>query len=185
MRARGSRANSDRFMVMMETPSGRGATCGVLAPDFILADVARPADAPPVRLREWRQRRPILLALLPSRDAEQNADWLRALAERCDDLAIYGAVTLAVAPGMEARRLLSEVDAAFPLLADEDGAALAQYLGVGAALPALAVIDRYSLLVAMLPAVGADDAPDLDAALRELAFADSSDCACGLPAWEE
>ncbi len=162
----------------------RGATCGVLAPDFMLANVARPADAPPVRLRAWRQRRPVLLALLPSLDSAQNALWLLALAERGDDLAIYGAVTLAVAPRMEARRLLGAVDVAFPLLADEDGAALTAYLGAGAALPALAVVDRYSSLVALLPASGPDDAPDLDGALRELAFADQSDCACGLPAWE-
>jgi hypothetical protein len=126
----------------------------------------------------------MLLALLPASGSAQNAVWLRALAGRVDDLALYEAVTLAVAPEAEARRL-GEVDVGFPLLADTDGAALAAYLGAGANLPALAVIDRYSSLAALLPAAGPEDAPDLDAALRELSYADQQDCACALPAWEE
>lgn len=170
---------------MTHTIPKRGATCGVLAPDFTLADVARPADAPLVRLRAWRQRRPVLLALLPTPGAAQNARWLEALARRGDDLAIYGAETLAVVPGTEARRLLSALDVAYPLLADEDGAALRAYLGAGATLPALAVIDRYSSLVALLTATSPEAAPDLDATLRELSYADQQDCACTLPAWEE
>jgi hypothetical protein len=80
---------------------------------------------------------------------------------------------------------MRELDISFPMLADAEGAALAAYLGAGVKLPALAVIDRYSQLAALLRASGRDDAPDLDAALRELAFADQQDCACGLPAWEE
>jgi peroxiredoxin len=163
---------------------GAGATCGVLAPDFRLADISRPAGAPPVRLRAWRQRKPVALALLPSARPDQNERWLHALAERGDEFAFYEAVTLAVAPTAEAKRLLGKVDAPFPLLADEGGSALRAYLGVGAALPALAVIDRYSSLVALLPASSAEDEPDLDAALRELAYADQQDCACTLPAWE-
>jgi peroxiredoxin len=169
---------------MANTTPEQGATCGVLAPDFTLRDVARPDGAPPVRLRAWRQRKPVLLALLPSHGAAQNAPWLRTLAGRADDLALYDTVTLAIAPETEARRLLGKVDAPFPLLADEDGATLAAYLGDGAALPALAVIDRYNSLAAMLPASGPDDAPDVDAALRELSYADQQDCACTIPAWE-
>ena len=169
---------------MANTTPERGATCGVLAPDFTLRDVARAESAPPVRLRAWRQRKPVLLALLPSRGAAQNAAWLSALAERTHDLALYDTVTLAIAPAPEARRLLGEVDAPFPLLADVDGATLAAYLGVGAALPALAVIDRYNSLAALLLASGLDDAPDVDAALRELSYADQQDCECVIPAWE-
>ncbi|HEU0028505.1 MAG TPA: redoxin domain-containing protein [Ktedonobacterales bacterium] len=169
---------------MANTTSEQGATCGVLAPDFTLKDVARPADAPSARLRTWRQRKPVLLALLPAHASAQNASWLRTLAERADDLAFYEAVTLAIAPEPEARRLLGEVDAPVPLLADEDGATLAAYLGDGAALPALAVIDRYNSLAALLPASGPGAAPDVDAALRELSYADQQDCACTLPAWE-
>lgn len=171
-------------MAETETAGRRGATCGMLAPDFSLCDVAQPVDADPVRLRALRQRRPALLALLPAADGVRNAAWLRAVAARRDDLAYYDAAALVVAPLAEARRLLGEMDAPFPVLADEDGATLAAYLGAGAALPALAVIDRYNQLAALLPAAGQNDPPDLDAALRELAFADQQDCACGLPAWE-
>ncbi len=170
---------------MANTASGQGAACGVLAPDFALKDVARPVDAPRVRLRTWRQRKPLLLALLPAQDSAQNDVWLRALARRTDDLVNYETVVLAVAPAREARRLLGAVDVPFPLLEDEDGATLEAYRGEGATAPALAVIDRYSSLAALLPAAGPDDAPDVDAALRELAYADQQDCACTLPAWEE
>ncbi len=172
-------------MTTAHTLPEHGAMCGVLAPDFTLVDVARPTGAPHVRLRAWRQRNPVLLVLLPSLDAAQNVAWLRAVAGRSDDLAIYGVATLAVAPVTEARMLLSVVDVAFPLLGEEDGATLAAYLGADAALPALAVIDRYNALAALLPASSPTDAPDLDAALRELAYADQQDCACTLPAWEE
>ena len=165
--------------------ASQSAACGVLAPDFALRDVARGVDAAPVRLRAWRQRRPALLALLPSVGAAQNARWLRALAEARDELAIYDTMTLAIAPEMEARRLLREVDATLPLLVDTDGAALAAYLGASSTLPALAVIDRYSALAALLPALGPDEAPDLPGALRELAYADQQECACALPAWVE
>ncbi len=172
-------------MTKTHTTPERRATCGALAPDFTLADATRPAGSPLVRLRAWRQRAPILLALLPSPDVARNAAWLLALAGRADDLAIYGVVTLALTRETAARRLLGAVDVAFPLLMDGDGAALTAYLGAEAALPALAVIDRYSSLVALLPAHSPDDPPDLDMALRELAYADQQDCACALPAWED
>ncbi|HEX8997470.1 MAG TPA: redoxin domain-containing protein [Ktedonobacterales bacterium] len=161
--------------------------CGVLAPAFALPDVARPADAEPLRLRAWRQRRPVLLAPLPAAAGEQRVAWLRALAERGVALDEAQVVTLAVAGGdrAAARALWSRAGALFPLLSDAEGATLAAYLGSGATRPALAVIDRYSVLLALLPAPDATSGPDLDAALREFAFAEQEDCACGLPAWPE
>jgi len=160
--------------------------CGALAPAFALPDVARPEDAAPVRLRTWRQRRPVLLALLPTAAGDARLAWLRALDARRADLDEAQVVTLAVVEGeREAIHALAlQVDTAFPLLADTTGAALAAYLGTGATQPALALVDRYSQLLALLPPTDAGQ-PDLDAALCEFAFADQADCACGLPVWPE
>jgi peroxiredoxin len=167
----------------MDMTTTGGARCGVLAPDFSLRDVARPASAALVRLRALRQRRPAVVALLPGGDAARTERWLRALAARGDDLAYYGSAIFAIADADEARRLLVAVDVTFPILVDEDGATIRAYLGLGASLPALAVVDRYSQLAALLRASGRDAAPDLDAAVRELGFADQQDCACTVPAW--
>ncbi|MGH2505500.1 MAG: hypothetical protein ACRDID_23560, partial [Ktedonobacterales bacterium] len=57
------------------------------------------------------------------------------------------------------------------------------YLGADATLPALALVDRYSVLLALLPAADASAAPDLDAALAEFAYAEQEDCACTIPTW--
>ena len=159
--------------------------CGTLAPAFALPDVARPADAAPVRLRAWRQRRAVLLALLPAGAGGQRIAWLRALAARREELAEAQVVTLAIAEGERAAvaDLWRQADIPFPLLADADGATLAAYLSAGASLPALALVDRYSVLIALLPAASPDATPDLDAALRDFAFAEQQDCACTIPAW--
>lgn len=168
---------------MGDTTTSAGASCGVLAPDFRLRDVARPAESSPVRLRAQRQRRPVVLALLPGEHPARNERWLRALAERADDLTYYEAAIYVVAAEDEARRLLGAVDVTFPLLADTDGVTLAAYLGASVA-PALAIVDRYSRLAALLRASDEASTPDLDAAVRELGFADQQDCACTLPAWD-
>jgi hypothetical protein len=39
------------------------------------------------------------------------------------------------------------------------------------------------VLLTLLPAADPGATPDLDAALREFAFAEQEDCACTLPAW--
>jgi hypothetical protein len=75
------------------------------------------------------------------------------------------------------------VDVAFPLLADATGETLAAYLGADATRPTLALVNRYNTLIALLPATTPDAAPDLDAALRDFAYAEQEDCACTIPAW--
>ena len=159
--------------------------CGVLAPAFALPDATRPAEAEPVRLRAWRQRRPVLLALLPAGAGEQRVVWLRAIAARRADLDYAQAVTLAIVGGdrEEARALWRQADVAFPLLADATGETLAAYLGADATRPTLALVNRYSVLLALLPATNATAAPDLDAALAEFAYAEQEDCECTIPAW--
>jgi hypothetical protein len=148
----------------------------VLAPAFALPDAAGPAEAEPVRLRAWRQRRPVLLALLPAGAGEQRAAWLRAIAARRADLDYAQAITLAIIGGEreQVRALWRQADVAFPLLADAASATLAAYLGADATLP---------VLLALLPAADATAAPDLDAALAEFAYAEQEDCACTIPAW--
>ena len=138
-----------------------------------------------MRLRAWRQRRPVLLALLPDPTSAQSVAWLRALAARRDDLDYARAVTLAIVGGdREAvRALWRQADVSFPLLADPTGETLAAYLGADLSRPALALVNRYNTLLAMAPATNPDAAPDLDAALREFAFAEQEDCACGIPEW--
>ncbi len=167
-------------------PAKTGAPrCGALAPAFALPDVAQPADAEPVRLRAWRQRRPVLLALLPVAAGEQRLTWLRALAARRADLDEARAVTLAiVGGGAEAvRALWRQADVAFPLLADATGATLAAYVDADTARPSLALVNRYNTLISLLPAATPNAAPDLDAALRDFAYAEQEDCACTIPAW--
>lgn len=167
------------------TPSDvSGPRCGVLAPAFALPDATRPAEAEPVRLRVWRQRQPVLLALLPAGAGEQRVAWLRALAARRADLDYARAVTLAIVGGdREATRALwRQADVAFPLLVDATGETLAAYLGANATRSALALVNRYNVLLALLPA-DASAAPDLDAALTEFAYAEQEDCECTIPAW--
>lgn len=168
------------------TPSNAKAPrCGILAPAFALPDATQSAEAEPVRLRAWRQRRPVLLALLPAEAGEQRVAWLRALAARRDDLDYARAVTLAIIGGDRdaVRALWRQADVAFPLLADASGETLAAYLGARHTLPALALVNRYSVLLALLPAADASAAPDLDAALTEFAYAEQEDCECTIPAW--
>jgi peroxiredoxin len=169
----------------MTTNASGAPRCGVLAPAFTLPDATRTAEGEPVRLRAWRQRRPVLVALLPEAAGEQRVAWLRALAARRADLDEARTITLAVVDGDRegARSLWRQADVAFPLLVDADGATLAAYLGANATRPALALVNRYNVLLALLPAADASAAPDLDAALREFAFAEQEDCACGLPIW--
>ena len=168
------------------SPAGRQAPqCGVLAPAFTLPDATRPAEAELVRLRAWRQRRPVLLALLPEPTSAQTVAWLRALADRAADLDYARAVTLAIVGGdREAvRALWRQADVSFPLLADATGETLAAYLGGNLSRPALALVNRYNTLLTVAPATSSDTAPDLDAALSEFAFAEQEDCACGIPEW--
>ena len=168
------------------SPAKTGAPrCGALAPAFALPDVTRPADAEPVRLRAWRQRRPVLLALLPEAAGEQRPVWLRALAARRADLDEARAVTLAIVGGDPAavRALGRQADVTFPVLADATGATLAAYLGADATRPSLALVNRYNTLISLLPAGAPNAAPDLDAALRDFAYAEQEDCACTIPAW--
>ena len=169
---------------IQSTPS-HAPRCGVLAPAFALPDATRPAEAELVRLRAWRQRRPVLLALLPSGAGEQRVAWLRAIAARRTDLEYARAITLAIVGGdrEQARALWRQADVAFPLLADATGETLAAYLGADATRPALALVNRYSVLLALLPAADATAAPDLDAALAEFAYAEQEDCACTITAW--
>lgn len=170
---------------MASSPETTAPRCGVLAPAFTLPDAMRPADAEPVKVRAWRQRRPVLLALLPAATSVQSVEWLHTLANRSADLDYARAAVVAIVGGDRdaARALWRQADVSFPILYDADGAILAAYLGANATQPALAVINRYNVLLALLPAADAESAPDLDTALREFAFAEQEDCACGLPAW--
>ncbi len=170
---------------MNNSPETTAPRCGVLAPAFTLPDVMRSSDAEPVRLRTWRQRRPVLLALLPQATGVYSVAWLRALADRSDDLDYARAAVVAIVGGDHeaAQALWRQADVSFPILVDSDGATLAAYLGANVTQPALAVINRYNVLLALLPATGAQSAPELDTALREFAFAEQEDCACGLPSW--
>ncbi len=170
---------------MDNSPETTAPRCGVLAPAFTLPDAMRSSGAEPVRLRAWRQRRPVLLALLPEATGACSVAWLRALADRSHDLDYARAAVVAIVGGAReaARTLWRQADVSFPILFDADGATLAAYLGANATQPALAVINRYNVLLTLLPATGDESAPDLDAALREFAFAEQEDCACGLPAW--
>jgi hypothetical protein len=171
-------------MNQVQSETSPGAVCGALAPDFSLFAVTPPADAPPFHLRALRHRRPVVLALLSTTDPTRNSSWLCALSAYSAELARYDVALAAVAPEAEARRLLTTVDASFPILVDEKEVVLTAYLGAAPLRPVLALVDRYSRLAALLPARDEQNIPDMQELLREISYSDQQDCACALPSWE-
>ncbi len=157
---------------------------GESLPAFALADTAGNV----VRLRDFKQRRPVLLAFLRAPGAAASRAWLAALAHeraRLDELRV-AVLVIAPQPTERLRQLQIELDLPFALLADTDGATAAGYLAAGdEAQDALYAADRYNHCLARWLAADASGFPPLAKVFVEFAFAEQEDCACGLPAWEE
>lgn len=162
---------------------------GYRLPTFTLPGAA----GAPVRLWDYKQRRPVLLAFLHAITGAQACAtcqaWLRAAyAERAQFVEL-NAVVLVVTPepSEHLAALQTELGAPYVLLSDTEGAVAAQYVpptsaGVRAGV-ALYATDRYLHCLTRWYAADAAEFPALDTPLAELTYAQQEGCGCALPAW--
>ena len=155
-------------------------------PDFRLADTT----GKEVRLGGFRQRQPVLLAILHGPGCAECARWLGALAETRAAFAEQNAAVLIVVrgPAKAAREMRSQLDLPFRVLADEAGevsALFAPQSGAHGTRPpvALYAADRYGYCLARWLAGDATKLPAPEVALVPIRDAEQEDCGCGLPAW--
>ena len=159
-------------------------------PGFALPD----AGGNTTRLASFKQRRPVLLALLHSASCPHCRAWLATLAAARDDLAYFCVQPLLIFPDdiPSLHRLQEELGVPGTLLSDPAGAIRARYLRAEDASRqqrsqsvVLIAVGRYNELLA---AWGADEPsgwPPLAEPLATFAFAEQEDCACGLPVWPD
>ena len=138
-----------------------------------------------VRLWDFKQRQPVLLALTHGAECPACRAWLAALArERARlDEAQAALLVLAPEPVARLRALQAELDLPFTLLS-RDAHFSAAYLPAPGTGVALYAADRYGECVGAWHAAEADALPPLDAPLADLALADQGDCECTIPAWD-
>jgi hypothetical protein len=173
-------------------------------PLFTLPDRAGRA----IRLWDFKQRRPVVLAFLHGPGCPTCRAYVAALAARSDDLAVTHAAVLVIVPGAvspastiddgstggaadPAEAWAHWADALTPAhilpLVDREGAVTARYLPPASdqdrRAVALYVADRYGACGLGVIAPDADRLPTPDAILAELAHADEGTCACLEPAW--
>lgn len=171
------------------------ATVLLLHPGELMPGIALPDSAGNiVQLKAFKQRRPLLVALLHSAACSDCHRWLSTLAIAHDDLAYFGVQPLLIFPDDPAslRALKAELDLPdLPglLLSDPQHETLSRYLRAkenASHLPVLLVaVNRYSVC---LDAWLADEPslwPTLAEPLATFALADQDDCACGLPIWPD
>ena len=138
-----------------------------------------------VRLWDYKQRQPLLIALTHGADCPACRAWLAAMARERTRLDEAQAAVLVLAPEpVERLRVLqAELDLPFTLLARDEHTAAA-YLPAPGTGVALYAADRYGECVGAWHAADADALPPLDAPLADLALADQGDCECTIPAWD-
>lgn len=174
---------------------------GYALPAFSLED----ASGSMVRLWDYKQRRPVLLAFVHALDCACCRAWLGMLVEQrqaqLDELRV---VTLVVVPEPVERldALQADMGSAGIVLSDVDRTVAARYVpaAYAAAAPAgltrpntamgamrqpvgLYVADRYLHCLGRWFAEDADALPSVDEPLSEIAFAAQEGCGCSLPAW--
>lgn len=159
---------------------------GQTMPGFTLPDTSGAL----IRLKSFRQRRPVLVALLHSAACPDCRAWLSQLQAARDELAYRCVQPLLIFPDeLDALRAFqAEIDAPGLFLSDSRGEARARLLGDHDATrpPALLVaVSRYSTCLDAWVADEPSHWPLLDEPLATFAFAEQEDCACGLPAWPE
>lgn len=138
-----------------------------------------------VRLWDYKQRQPLLLAFLHGADCPACRAWLAGLARDRDRLEEARAATLIALPepAERLRALQIALDLPFTLLDDQARAAAARYLPAGAVGVALYAADRYGQCLDAWHGSDAGTFPALGAPLADFALAEHDDCACTLPAW--
>lgn len=160
---------------------------GQSMPGFALPET----DGTIVRLKAFKQRRPVLLALLHSARCPDCRQWLSTLAASRDDLAYLDVLPLLIFPDDLAtlRAFRSELALPGKLLSDPDHATLSRFARITAPTPHLPVmlvaVDRYTTCLETWLGDEPAQWPPLTEPLRTFAFAEQEDCACGLPIWPE
>lgn len=172
-------------MTTSDAPHQRTPRAGQPLPRFALPSTAGKT----VRLWDYKQRQPVLLAFIHTSTCPACRVWLAGVARQRGRLDEARVAMLVIAPDSldHLRALQAALDLPFTLLADTDGTAARAYVpgaedsgGV-----ALYAGDRYGQCVAAWYAPDADELPPLDAPLADFALAEHDDCACTIPAWDE
>jgi peroxiredoxin len=176
---------------------------GYALPTFSLGG----ADGRTIRLWDYKQRRPVLLAFVHATDCACCRVWLRSLLERQAQLDELRVVTLVVVPEPVERldALQAELGSVASVLSDAERAVTARYIPTAPTAPVagsvarstrtttateslrqlvgLYAADRYLHCLGRWFAEDADTLPSLDEPLGEIAFAVQEGCGCSLPAW--
>ncbi len=167
-------------------PHSTPPRAGQPLPAFALPDTAGGIT----RLLDYRQRQPVLVALLHGAACAECRTWLAALGRKrawLDELNV-AVLPILSSPVSELRQFALELDLPFALLADELGSVAERYGLVAGERPdhhqvGIVAANRYGYLLEGWTAGEADSLPPPDAALDQIAFAALEDCGCGLPAW--
>ena len=159
-------------------------------PGFALPD----SDGAIVRLASFKQRRPVLLALLHHTTCPDCRAWLARLTASSDELAYLCVQPLLIFPDDPATLQAVRAEMRLPgaLLSDPAGETRARYLN-SVDEPArrphqsvlLVAVGRYNEMLAAWEAPEPSGWPPLAEPLATFAFAEQEDCACGLPIWPE
>ena len=152
---------------------------GELLPELSLVNAA----GQPVNVRRFRQRQPVLVALLHSAACARCANWLQILRNSQDEVDDAHVATIIVRPDVGSP--LGSPDSTLVELEDSTGDVLARWLPAPANGVGLVLADRYGRILRLWQAPDADGFPAMGAVLGEFAFAEQDDCACGLPVWPE
>lgn len=156
-------------------------------PGFTLPDT----DGNIVRLKAFKQRRPMLIALLHSATCPDCRAWLSGLVAARDELVYRDVQPAIIVPDDLAalRALRTELDPPGVLLSDPQRATLARYLRIEdetARRPVLLVaVGRYSECLDTWVADEPSRWPPLSEPVTTFAFAEQEDCSCGLPIWQD
>lgn len=178
--------------IMLMSTSADSKTALLIHPGESMLGFALPDTAGNiVRLKAFKQRRPLLVALLHSAECPDCRQWLFELASARDDLAYLDVQPLLIFPDDLAtlRALQAELNLPGALLSDPHHETLSRYVGATESFthqPALLVaVNRYSFCLEVWFANTPSQWPTLAEILAIFTFAEQEDCACGLPIWPD
>jgi len=154
-------------------------------PGFALPD----ANGTIIRLRSFRQRRPVLIALLHSATCPDCRAWLSTLSPAREEIDYLTVQPLLIFPDKSTSLSALQHELAIPgkLLSDPRGTARNCYVPIEEppALPSvvLVAVGRYNECLDAWVANEPSQWPSLAELMANFAFAEQEDCACGLPIW--
>ena len=160
---------------------------GQTMPGFALPDT----NGDVIRLRSFRQRRPVLLALLHSATCPYCRAWMSELAPARVELDYLTVQPLLIFPDDAAAlsALQRELNLPGKLLSDPGNTIRGGYVRTAdpPAPPcvALVAVGRYNECLDTWVADEPSQWPSLAELMATFAFAEQEDCACGLPIWPD